>query len=33
MHDNVEIYMDDFIVHGNIFQQALTNLKNILPHH
>jgi hypothetical protein len=29
-HDCVEIYMDDFTVYGNTFQEALENLEKIL---
>lgn len=30
IHDCVEVYMDDFIVYGNSFEEALENLENVL---
>jgi hypothetical protein len=30
IHDCVEVYMDDFIVYGNTYQEALDNLEKIL---
>ena len=27
IHDCVEVYMDDFTVYGNIFEEALENLE------
>ena len=30
VHDNMEIYMNDFTPYGKMFQEELDNLKNIL---
>ena len=30
IHDCVEVYMDDFIVYGNTFEEALENLEKVL---
>jgi hypothetical protein len=30
IHDCVEVYMDDFTVYGNTYQEALDNLENVL---
>jgi len=30
IHDCVEVYMDDFIVYGNTFKEALENLEKVL---
>ena len=30
VHDCVEVYMDDFIVYGNDFKEALDNLEKVL---
>jgi len=30
IHDSVEVYMDDFIVYGNYFEEDLENLENFL---
>jgi hypothetical protein len=30
MHDCVEVYMDDFTVYGNTYQEALDNLEKLL---
>jgi len=32
IHDCVEVYMDDFTVYGNSFEEALNNLENFLIH-
>ncbi len=30
IHDCVEVYMDEFTVHGNTFEEALENLEKVL---
>jgi len=30
IHDCVEVYMDDFTVYGNTFEEALSNLEKVL---
>ena len=30
MHDCIEVYMDDFTVYGNTFQEALDHLEEVL---